>query len=95
MRKLLFIVLILATCFILVACSADNIERDTEYRAKVVASTDDSYKDEASGKYYSTQIPITTSLFIPQTKITIYDRQKMSYNTLVRLFRSCRILNTQ
>ncbi|MBT3319603.1 MAG: YibE/F family protein [Clostridia bacterium] len=55
MRKLLIIILILTVSILLVSCGADSSEKDTEYRAKVVDSTDDSYKDESTGKYYSTQ----------------------------------------
>lgn len=55
MKKLALIATILLVCILLVSCTSSKDEEKFQYRAKVLSVTDESYTDEASGKYYSTQ----------------------------------------
>lgn len=51
MKKLFIVLLIIASCFMLVSCNTND--NDIQYKAKVLSTVDNAYTEE--GKYYSTQ----------------------------------------
>ena len=54
MKKLLLVAAILILLTAIGGCAVDTSEKNT-YKAKVLRVVDESYHDEAAGKYYRTQ----------------------------------------
>lgn len=55
MKKVFLVILILLSCAFVSACAPKSDTVQFQYKAKVLNVVDESYTDDAAGKYYSTQ----------------------------------------